>query len=205
MPGPVVTDEGVENVGAPSRQADGGGDRPLSFVSFALVIGLGIWVAADRGQRRHVHDSAQSATVTLGGVQSSGALSGVSRHWRQAGPGRELVSRSDQRGITNGGEAEVFIVFANVSPEQGYKGITAFIVEKEFAGFSVGKKEDKLGIRASSTTELILEDVFVPAENVLGEDLEPAQAPRLAILLALGDGLARRKTLQHLETVGGDE
>ena len=71
--------------------------------------------------------------------------------------------------ITNGGEAEVFIVFANVSPDQGYKGITAFIVEKEFAGFSVGKKEDKLGIRASSTTELILEDVFVPAENVLGE------------------------------------
>jgi len=71
--------------------------------------------------------------------------------------------------ITNGGEAEVFIVFANASPEAGYRGITAFIVEKEFAGFSVGKKEDKLGIRASSTTELILEDVFVPAENVLGE------------------------------------
>jgi len=71
--------------------------------------------------------------------------------------------------ITNGGEAEIFIIFANVSPEQGYKGITAFIVEKSFDGFSVGKKEDKLGIRASSTTELILEDVFVPAENVLGE------------------------------------
>ena len=71
--------------------------------------------------------------------------------------------------ITNGGEAEIFIVFANANPEAGYKGITAFIVEKEFGGFSVGKKEDKLGIRASSTTELVLEDVFVPAENVLGE------------------------------------
>ncbi|HEX8320270.1 acyl-CoA dehydrogenase [Longimicrobium sp.] len=71
--------------------------------------------------------------------------------------------------ITNGGEAEVFIIFANANPEAGYKGITAFIVEKEFGGFSVGKKEDKLGIRASSTTELILEDVFVPDENVLGE------------------------------------
>jgi alkylation response protein AidB-like acyl-CoA dehydrogenase len=71
--------------------------------------------------------------------------------------------------ITNGGEAEVFIVFANVDPAQGYKGITAFIVEKGFDGFTVGKKEDKLGIRASSTTELILEDVLVPAENVLGE------------------------------------
>lgn len=71
--------------------------------------------------------------------------------------------------ITNGAEAEIFIIFANTNPEAGYKGITAFIVEKEFGGFSVGKKEDKLGIRASSTTELILEDVFVPAENVLGE------------------------------------
>ena len=71
--------------------------------------------------------------------------------------------------ITNGGEAEIFIVFANANPEAGYKGITAFIVEEEFGGFSVGKKEDKLGIRASSTTELILEDVFVPDENVLGE------------------------------------
>ena len=71
--------------------------------------------------------------------------------------------------ITNGAEAEVFIVFANVDPAAGYKGITAFIVEKGFEGFSVGKKEDKLGIRASSTTELVLEDVFVPAENVLGE------------------------------------
>ena len=71
--------------------------------------------------------------------------------------------------ITNGAEAEVFIVFANVDPAAGYKGITAFIVEKGFDGFSVGKKEDKLGIRASSTTELVLEDVFVPAENVLGE------------------------------------
>ncbi len=71
--------------------------------------------------------------------------------------------------ITNGDEAGVYIVFANVNPDAGYKGITAFIVEREFDGFSMGKKEDKLGIRASSTTELILEDVLVPRENVLGE------------------------------------
>jgi alkylation response protein AidB-like acyl-CoA dehydrogenase len=71
--------------------------------------------------------------------------------------------------ITNGAEAEIFIVFANVDPDAGYRGITAFIVERDFDGFSVGKKEDKLGIRASSTTELVLEDVFVPAENVLGD------------------------------------
>ncbi len=71
--------------------------------------------------------------------------------------------------ITNGNEAEVFIVFATIDAEQGYKGITAFMVEKDFEGFSVGKKEDKLGIRASSTTELILDACRVPKENVLGE------------------------------------
>jgi alkylation response protein AidB-like acyl-CoA dehydrogenase len=71
--------------------------------------------------------------------------------------------------ITNGNEAEIFITFATVDPEAGYKGITAFIVEKGFEGFSVGKKEDKLGIRASSTTELILDNCKVPKENVLGE------------------------------------
>jgi alkylation response protein AidB-like acyl-CoA dehydrogenase len=71
--------------------------------------------------------------------------------------------------ITNGNEAEIFVLFATVDPSAGYKGITAFIVEKGFEGFSVGKKEDKLGIRASSTTELILENCKVPKENVLGE------------------------------------
>ena len=71
--------------------------------------------------------------------------------------------------ITNGAEAEIYIIFANVNPEAGYRGITGFIVERSFDGFSVGKKEDKLGIRASSTTELILQDVLVPAENVLGQ------------------------------------
>jgi alkylation response protein AidB-like acyl-CoA dehydrogenase len=70
--------------------------------------------------------------------------------------------------ITNGAEAEVFIVFANADPAKGYKGITAFLVERGFDGFSVGKKEDKLGIRASSTCELILDGVRVPAANVLG-------------------------------------
>ncbi|HEY0972534.1 MAG TPA: acyl-CoA dehydrogenase [Gemmatimonadales bacterium] len=70
--------------------------------------------------------------------------------------------------ITNGAEAEIYVVFANANPEAGYRGITAFIVERSFPGFSVGKKEDKLGIRASSTTELILDGVEVPAENVLG-------------------------------------
>jgi butyryl-CoA dehydrogenase/short/branched chain acyl-CoA dehydrogenase len=71
--------------------------------------------------------------------------------------------------ITNAGEAELFIVLATVDPALGYKGITAFLIERSFPGFSVGKKEDKLGIRASSTCELVLEGCRVPKENVLGE------------------------------------
>jgi len=101
----------------------------------------------------------------------------------EAGSGSDafaLATRAERRGaawvlhgqklwITNGAEASLYVVFANAAPEQGYKGITAFIVERAFPGFSVGKKEDKLGIRASSTTELILDGVEVPAANVLGE------------------------------------
>jgi alkylation response protein AidB-like acyl-CoA dehydrogenase len=71
--------------------------------------------------------------------------------------------------ITNGGEADVFVVFANTRPDMGYKGITAFIVERGAAGFSVGKKEHKLGICASSTTSLHFENTFVSDANVLGE------------------------------------
>ncbi len=71
--------------------------------------------------------------------------------------------------ITNGYEASLYIVFATVDPEAGYKGITAFLVERDTPGFSVGKKEDKLGIRASSTCEILLEDCEIPAANVLGE------------------------------------
>jgi alkylation response protein AidB-like acyl-CoA dehydrogenase len=84
----------------------------------------------------------------------------------QKNGGWELTGRKFW--ITNGGEAEFFIIFANTDFSKGYKGITAFLVERGFPGFSVGKKEDKLGIRASSTTELILEGCQVPAENVLG-------------------------------------
>lgn len=90
-----------------------------------------------------------------------------------------MTTRAEQRGgkwylsgrkmwITNGAEAGIYVIFANADPAKGYKGITAFVVERDFTGFSVGKKEDKLGIRASSTTELILDGVEVPTENVLG-------------------------------------
>jgi alkylation response protein AidB-like acyl-CoA dehydrogenase len=83
--------------------------------------------------------------------------------------GADYVLNGRKLWITNGKEAGVFILFATVDPAAGYKGITAFIIEKDVPGFTVGKKEDKLGIRASSTCELILEDCRVPKNNVLGE------------------------------------
>jgi short/branched chain acyl-CoA dehydrogenase len=83
--------------------------------------------------------------------------------------GDHFVLNGQKLWITNGKEAGLFIVFANANPEAGYRGITAFLIERDTPGFTVGKKEDKLGIRASSTCELILEDCRVPAANVLGE------------------------------------
>jgi len=116
----------------------------------------------------------------------------------EAGSGSDafaLRTRAERRGdgwvltgrklwITNAAESSLFIVFANVDPAQGYKGITAFLVERGFSGFSVGKKEDKLGIRASSTCELILDECEVPAANVLGE---VGRGYKIAIL-ALNEG-----------------
>jgi alkylation response protein AidB-like acyl-CoA dehydrogenase len=83
--------------------------------------------------------------------------------------GDKYVLNGNKLWITNGKEASVFVVFANIDTSKGYKGITAFIVEKDFPGFKIGKKEDKLGIRASSTCELLFENCEVPASNVLGE------------------------------------
>jgi short-chain 2-methylacyl-CoA dehydrogenase len=83
--------------------------------------------------------------------------------------GDSFVLNGRKLWITNAAEADLFIVFANVNPEAGYRGITAFLVERGFPGFAVGKKEDKLGIRASSTCELLFEDCRVPKSQVLGE------------------------------------
>ncbi len=83
--------------------------------------------------------------------------------------GDTFVLNGHKLWITNGAEAGFYLLFANADPSKGYKGITGFIIEREFPGFAVGKKEDKLGIRASSTCELILDDVRVPRANVVGE------------------------------------
>jgi alkylation response protein AidB-like acyl-CoA dehydrogenase len=123
----------------------------------------------------------KQATETLGAYALSEAASGsdaFALQTRAELKGSDYVLNGRKLWITNGKEAGVFILFATLDPTLGYKGITAFLVEKNFPGFSVGKKEDKLGIRASSTCELILEDCRVPKNNVLGE---PGKGYKIAI------------------------
>jgi short/branched chain acyl-CoA dehydrogenase len=88
---------------------------------------------------------------------------------RAADHGDHFLLNGRKMWITNAAEAGFFLLFANANPEAGYKGVTAFLVEREFPGFQVGKKEDKLGLRASSTCELVLDNCRVPRENVMGE------------------------------------
>ncbi len=127
-----------------------------------------LWATEDQ-KRRYCP---RLATDTVGAYALSEAGSGSDAF--------ALATRAEEKGdayilngrklwITNGAEAGLFIVFANIAPDKGYRGITAFLVERDFEGFTVGKKENKLGIRASSTCELILEDCVVKKENVLGE------------------------------------
>jgi butyryl-CoA dehydrogenase/short/branched chain acyl-CoA dehydrogenase len=112
------------------------------------------------------------ARDTLGAYALSEASAGsdaFSLATRACQDGDDFILNGRKLWITNAKEAGLFIVFATVNPGLGYKGITAFLIERDAPGFSVGKKEDKLGIRASSTCELILEDCRVPRANVLGE------------------------------------
>ena len=112
------------------------------------------------------------ATDWVGAYALSEASSGsdaFSLKTRASHRGDRWVLNGKKLWITNGAEGNLFITFANVDPAKGYKGITAFLVERDTPGFTVGHKEDKLGIRASSTCELVLEDCEVPEENILGE------------------------------------
>ncbi len=126
------------------------------------------WGSAEQKQKflpRLVHD-------TVGAYALSEANSGSDAFalaTRAREDGDHFVLNGRKLWITNAREAGLFIVFANVNPDAGYRGITAFLVGRDTPGFSVGKKEDKLGIRASSTCELILEDCRIPRANVLGE------------------------------------
>jgi alkylation response protein AidB-like acyl-CoA dehydrogenase len=141
----------------------------LVDVQNTLFINALVRYGSEDIKRRYLPKTASGA---LGAYALSEAGSGsdafaMATRASRAGDGWSLTGR--KLWITNAGEADLFIVFANANPDAGYRGVTAFLVERGFAGFTVGKKEDKLGIRASSTCELLLEECRVPAGNVLGE------------------------------------
>ena len=145
----------------------------LVDVQNTLVINALLRWGSDDVKRRYLPKMAAS---TVGAYALSEAGSGsdafaLTTRARDAtdADGSHYLLTGRKLWITNGNEADLFMVFATVNPEAGYKGITAFLVERGFPGFTVGKKEDKLGIRASSTCELILEDCRVPGANVLGD------------------------------------
>jgi len=139
-------------------------------VQNTLVVNALMRWGSDDIKRRYLP---RLASGTVGAYALSEAGSGsdafalAARASRRDGAEWSLTGR--KLWITNAAEADLFIVFANANPEAGYRGITAFLVERGFAGFAAGRKEDKLGIRASSTCELLLEDCRVPQANVLGE------------------------------------
>jgi alkylation response protein AidB-like acyl-CoA dehydrogenase len=141
----------------------------LVDVQNTLVINALLRWANDEQRARYLP---MLASDTVGAYALSEAGSGsdaFALSCRATRDGDDWILEGHKLWITNGNEAGVFIVFATVDPDAGYKGITAFLVEKDFDGFSVGKKEDKLGIRASSTTELLFDNVRVSGTNVLGE------------------------------------
>jgi alkylation response protein AidB-like acyl-CoA dehydrogenase len=141
----------------------------LVDVQNTLVINALLRWGSDDVKRRYLP---KLASRTIGAYALSEAGSGsdaFAMATRASASGDEFTITGRKLWITNGNEADLFIVFANANPDAGYRGITAFLVERGFAGFTVGKKEDKLGIRASSTCELLFEDCRVPRANVLGE------------------------------------
>jgi alkylation response protein AidB-like acyl-CoA dehydrogenase len=141
----------------------------LADVQNTLVINALLRWGTEEIKRKYLP---KMATNTIGAYCLSEAGSGsdafaMATRATERGDGFAITGR--KLWITNGNEADIFIVFANINPDAGYRGITAFIVERGAAGFTVGKKEDKLGIRASSTCELLFEDCVVPKSQILGE------------------------------------
>ena len=133
---------------------------------------------SDEQKKRYLPKMTSSIVGAYALSEASSGSDAFALQTRAQVQGSEYVLNGRKLWITNGNEAGLFILFASIDPSAGYKGITAFIIEKNFPGFSVGKKEDKLGIRASSTCELLLEDCRVPRTNVLGE---PRKGYKIAI------------------------
>jgi alkylation response protein AidB-like acyl-CoA dehydrogenase len=180
-------DQGLMGIEIPEKYQGGGGSFMMSIVAIeevgkvdasasvfmdvqnTLVNNAFLNFASDDLKERYLP---QLATEKVGAYCLSEAGSGSDAFALKARAEEKddhYVLNGAKLWITNANEADIFLVFATVDPDAGYKGITAFVVERDFEGFSVSKKENKLGIRASSTCEILLEDCKVPKENVLGE------------------------------------
>ena len=125
--------------------------------------------ANDDQRRRWLPRASKDAVASYALSEAGSGSDAFALATRAVDAGNEYHLTGRKLWITNAAEASLFLLFATVNPEAGYKGITAFLIERDFPGFAVGKKEDKLGIRASSTCELILDDCRVPKANVIGE------------------------------------
>lgn len=146
-------------------------------VTLSAHVSLAGWpifkFGSEEQKQKYLRPMAEGKKIGAYGLTEPGAGSdagGMKTNARLAGD--EYILNGSKIFITNGGVADTYVVFAITDPEQKTKGISAFIVEKDFPGFSVGKKENKLGIRSSPTTEIIFEDCRVPKENLLGKEGE---------------------------------
>jgi short/branched chain acyl-CoA dehydrogenase len=141
----------------------------LVDVQNTLVINALLRWGGDEVKRRYLPKLAASVVGAYALSEAGSGSDAFALATRAIDQGDTFLLNGRKLWITNAAEADLFIVFATINPEAGYRGITAFLVERGFPGFTVGKKEDKLGIRASSTCELLLEDCRVPKSQVLGE------------------------------------
>jgi alkylation response protein AidB-like acyl-CoA dehydrogenase len=150
----------------------------LVDVQNTLVINALLRWGSEDLKRRYLPQLATRAVGAYALSEAGAGSDAFALAARARAEGDHYVLTGRKLWITNANEADLFIVFANLHPEAGYRGITAFVVERGFPGFAVGRKEDKLGIRASSTCELLLDECRVPQENVLGE---PGKGYKVAI------------------------
>ncbi len=180
-------DMGLMGIEIPEKYSGGGGTFFMSIVAIEQISKVDASVGVFMDVQNTLVNNAflrwgndevkekylpQLATEKVGAYCLSEAGSGSDAFALKAtakDEGDHYVLNGAKLWITNASEADIFLVFATLDPSAGYRGITAFIVERDFEGFSVSKKENKLGIRASSTCEILLEDCKVPKENVLGE------------------------------------
>jgi alkylation response protein AidB-like acyl-CoA dehydrogenase len=180
-----IFEMGLMGIDIPEKYNGGGGTFMMSIVAIEQISRVDASVAVFMDVQNTLVNNAfvnyasdflkdkylpQLATEKVGAYCLSEAGSGsdaFALKCKAKEDGDSYILNGAKLWITNANEADIFLVLANVNPEAGYKGITAFVVERGFEGFSVSKKENKLGIRASSTCEILLEDCRVPKENIL--------------------------------------